>query len=106
MIYFNVQVFYVFILEQEALKEDPRIRLEKENQRLLTEKMRLDRENDFLANKLTSSQISMQQTIDQVTFITYCMIKYYIHKFGILTFFFEVQFWTNHNYHCTNIYIH
>lgn len=52
--------------EQEALQEDPVMRLERENRRLLEDKMRLERENDDLAQELVNSKITMRKGMDQV----------------------------------------
>ena len=52
--------------EQEALQEDPVLRLERENRRFLEDKMRLDRENDDLAQELMNSKTTMRKCMDQV----------------------------------------
>lgn len=52
--------------EQEALQEDPVLRLERENRRFLEDKMRLERENDDLAQELVNSKITMRKCMDQV----------------------------------------
>lgn len=49
------------------LQEDPRVRLESENQRLLRDKMRLELENDCLANKYVSCEVALRRNIDQVS---------------------------------------
>ncbi|KAK7066764.1 Rab GTPase-activating protein 1 [Halocaridina rubra] len=57
---------YLAIKEQEALQEDPVVRLERENRRLLDDNMRLERENDDLAHELVTSKIGMRHTIDKL----------------------------------------
>ncbi|KAG0721039.1 Rab GTPase-activating protein 1 [Chionoecetes opilio] len=57
---------YLALKEQEALQEDPVMRLEKENRRLLEDRMRLERENDDLAQELVNSKITMRKGLDQV----------------------------------------
>lgn len=42
------------------------MRLERENRRLLEDKMRLERENDDLAQELVTSKITMRKGMDQV----------------------------------------
>ena len=42
------------------------MRLEKENRRFLEDKMRLERENDDLAQELVNSKITMRKGMDQV----------------------------------------
>jgi len=48
----------------ERAREDPVIRLERDNKRLLNENMRLDTENDNLARELVNSKIEMRKEID------------------------------------------
>lgn len=55
---------YLTMKEQEAIQEDPVIRLERENRRLLEDNMRLERENDDLAHELVTSKISMRHSMD------------------------------------------
>ncbi|XP_068203529.1 rab GTPase-activating protein 1-like isoform X4 [Palaemon carinicauda] len=57
---------YLAIKEQEALQEDPVVRLERENRRLLEDNMRLERENDDLAHELVTSKISMRHSLDKL----------------------------------------
>lgn len=52
--------------EQAALQEDPVVRLERENRRLLEDNMRLERENDDLAHELVTSKINMRYSMDKV----------------------------------------
>ena len=54
------------IKEAERLAEDPLIRYERENKKLLTDNMRLERENDILAQQLLTKQISMRTEIDRL----------------------------------------
>ena len=48
----------------ERAREDPVIRLERDNKRLVNENMRLDTENDNLARELVNSKIEMRKEID------------------------------------------
>lgn len=57
---------YLALKEQEALQEDPVLRLERENRRFLEDKMRLERENDDLAQELVNSKITMRKCMDQL----------------------------------------
>ncbi|XP_071518028.1 rab GTPase-activating protein 1-like isoform X2 [Panulirus ornatus] len=57
---------YLALKEQEAMQEDPVIRLERENRRLLDDSMRLERENDDLAHELVTSKISMRHSMDKL----------------------------------------
>ncbi|KAK4318251.1 hypothetical protein Pmani_010736 [Petrolisthes manimaculis] len=57
---------YLAIKEQEALQEDPGVRLERENRRLLEDNMRLERENDDLAHELVTGKISMRHAMDKL----------------------------------------
>lgn len=52
--------------EQEAMQEDPVVRLERENRRLLEDNMRLERENDDLAHELVTSKINMRYSMDKL----------------------------------------
>merc|ERR1740129_2361276 len=54
------------IKEAERLAEDPLIRYERENKKLLTDNMRLERENDILAQQLLTKQINMRNEIDRL----------------------------------------
>ena len=60
------ELIITFNTEEEALRLDPQTRLERQNARLLKEKMRLDRENDYLANEYASCKVNLKQKIDQV----------------------------------------
>ncbi|XP_053631032.1 rab GTPase-activating protein 1 isoform X3 [Cherax quadricarinatus] len=57
---------YLALKEQEALQEDPVVRLERENRRLLDDNMRLERENDDLAHELVTSKINMRHSMDKL----------------------------------------
>lgn len=48
------------------MQEDPVVRLERENRRLLEDNMRLERENDDLAHELVTSKINMRYSMDKV----------------------------------------
>lgn len=48
----------------ERAREDPVVRLERENKKLLADNMRLDTENDNLARQLVNSKIEMRKDID------------------------------------------
>ena len=48
----------------ERAREDPVVRLERENKKLLSDNMRLDTENDNLARQLVNSKIEMRKDID------------------------------------------
>eukprot|EP00090_Calanus_glacialis_P000348 TRINITY_DN10211_c0_g1_i1.p1 TRINITY_DN10211_c0_g1~~TRINITY_DN10211_c0_g1_i1.p1 ORF type:complete len:1017 (-),score=311.81 TRINITY_DN10211_c0_g1_i1:664-3714(-) len=54
------------IKEAERLAEDPLTRYERENKKLLADNMRLERENDILAQQLLTKQISMRTEIDRL----------------------------------------
>merc|ERR1712142_932825 len=54
------------IKEAERLAEDPLTRYERENKKLLADNMRLERENDILAQQLLTKQISMRSEIDRL----------------------------------------
>merc|ERR1719245_944330 len=55
---------WLAIKEAERQREDPVIRLERENKKLLADNMRLDTENDNLARQLVNSKIEMRKDID------------------------------------------
>ncbi|XP_076042421.1 rab GTPase-activating protein 1-like isoform X3 [Oratosquilla oratoria] len=57
---------YLTMKEQEAMREDPVVRLERENRRLLEDNMRLERENDDLAHELVTSKINMRHSLDKL----------------------------------------
>ena len=44
--------------EEERLAEDPLTRYERENKKLISDNMRLERENDILAQQLLTKQIT------------------------------------------------
>ena len=48
----------------ERAREDPVIRYERENKKLLSDNLRLDTENDNLARQLVNSKIEMRRDID------------------------------------------
>ncbi|XP_040564697.1 rab GTPase-activating protein 1 [Lepeophtheirus salmonis] len=50
--------------EAERAREDPVVRYERENKRLLSDNLRLDTENDNLARQLVSSKVLMRKEID------------------------------------------
>ena len=57
--YFDFTIFFLSkewlaIKEAERQREDPVIRLERENKKLLSDNMRLDTENDNLARELVN----------------------------------------------------
>ena len=53
-------------LEEERLAEDPVTRYERENKKLISDNMRLERENDMLAQQLLTRQITMRAEIDKL----------------------------------------
>merc|ERR1719510_1171992 len=57
---------WLAIKEAERQREDPVIRLERENKKLLADNMRLDTENDNLARELVNSKIEMRKDIDKI----------------------------------------
>merc|ERR1719412_3435952 len=57
---------WLAIKEAERQREDPVIRLERENKKLLADNMRLDTENDNLARELVNSKIEMRKDIDAI----------------------------------------
>ena len=52
--------------EEERLAEDPVTRYERENKKLISDNMRLERENDILAQQLLTRQITMRAEIDKL----------------------------------------
>merc|ERR1719414_1284700 len=54
------------IKEAERLAEDPLTRYERENKKLIADNMRLERENDILAQQLLTRQITMRAEIDKL----------------------------------------
>merc|ERR1719158_2353580 len=54
------------IKEAERLAEDPVTRYERENKKLIADNMRLERENDMLAQQLLTRQITMRAEIDKL----------------------------------------
>ena len=52
--------------EEERLAEDPVTRYERENKKLISDNMRLERENDVLAQQLLTRQITMRAEIDKL----------------------------------------
>jgi hypothetical protein len=52
--------------DAERAAEDPLIRLERENKKLQSEKLRLEMENEYLARELVNSKIEMRKDIDLV----------------------------------------
>ena len=52
--------------EEERLAEDPVTRFERENKKLISDNMRLERENDVLAQQLLTRQITMRAEIDKL----------------------------------------
>ena len=53
-------------MEEERLAEDPVTRFERENKKLIADNMRLERENDVLAQQLLTRQITMRAEIDKL----------------------------------------
>ena len=53
-------------MEEERLAEDPVTRYERENKKLIADNMRLERENDVLAQQLLTRQITMRAEIDKL----------------------------------------
>ena len=49
----------------ERAREDPAVRLERENKRLMADNLRLDTENDNLARQLVNSKIEMRKEMDK-----------------------------------------
>jgi len=54
------------IKEAERMAEDPLTRFQKENKKLMADTIRLERENDQLAQQLLTSKISMMADIDRL----------------------------------------
>jgi len=54
------------IKEAERLAEDPLTRFERENKKLLADNMRLERENDVLAQQLLTKQTGMRADLDRL----------------------------------------
>lgn len=52
--------------EAERLAEDPLTRYQRENKKLMADNLRLERENDVLAQELLTSKISMRVEMDQL----------------------------------------
>ncbi len=57
---------YLAARAAERAREDPVVRLERENKKLLADNMRLDTENDNLASQLVNGRIEMRREIDRV----------------------------------------
>ena len=57
---------WLAIKSAERAREDPVLRLEKDNKRLQHENLRLDTENDNLARELVNSKIEMRREIDAI----------------------------------------
>ena len=57
---------WLVIKEAERQREDPVVRLERENKKLLADNLRLDTENDNLARELLTSKIEMRKDIDVI----------------------------------------
>lgn len=57
---------WLVIKEAERQREDPVVRLERENKKLLADNLRLDTENDNLARELLTSKIEMRKDIDLI----------------------------------------
>merc|ERR1719510_1336185 len=57
---------WLAIKEAERQREDPVVRLERENKKLLSDNLRLDTENDDLARELLTSKIEMRKDIDEI----------------------------------------
>lgn len=56
---------YVSLKNAERAREDPAVRFERENKKLLNDNLRLDTENDNLARQLVNSKIEMRKEIDR-----------------------------------------
>ena len=63
---FQYEKEYFAMKDAERAAEDPLIRLERENKKLVSEKLRLEMENEYLARELVNSKIEMRKDIDQV----------------------------------------
>ena len=57
--------------DAERAAEDPLIRLERENKKLQSEKLRLEMENEYLARELVNSKIEMRKDIDLVSILLF-----------------------------------
>lgn len=57
---------WLLIKEAERQREDPVVRLERENKKLLSDNIRLDTENDNLARELVNSKIEMRKDLDSM----------------------------------------
>jgi len=57
---------WLAIKEAERQREDPVVRLERENKKLLADNLRLDTENDNLARELLTSKIEMRKDFDEI----------------------------------------
>ena len=57
---------WLAIKAAEKAREDPVIRLERDNKKLQHENLRLDTENDNLARELVNSKIEMRREIDAI----------------------------------------
>ena len=66
--YFQYEKDYFAMKDAERAAEDPLIRLERENKKLQSEKLRLEMENEYLARELVNSKIEMRKDIDLVHF--------------------------------------
>lgn len=55
---------YIAYKQRERLNENPLARLQKENQKLTANNMRLEQENDDLARELVASKINLRQQLD------------------------------------------
>ena len=58
--------------DAERAAEDPLVRLERENKKLQSEKLRLEMENEYLARELVNSKIEMRKEFDLVRTTTKC----------------------------------
>ena len=57
---------WLAIKAAERAREDPVVRFERENKKLLSDNLRLDTENDNLARQLVNSKIEMRKEIDRI----------------------------------------
>ena len=60
----TVSLIHFFFQEQEQAREDPVVRLERENKHLRTANLRLERESDDLAQELITSKIGLRSELD------------------------------------------
>jgi len=58
--------------DAERAAEDPLVRLERENKKLQSEKLRLEMENEYLARELVNSKIEMRKEFDLVRTKNHC----------------------------------